>query len=165
VIEAHPKTPHHFEPFMKFEDLLKDKRFSSSIGPEKIAIYTSEKAGEGANQMWKDYYDETETVLSLVYLGGFEDVGIIDFEVWHGFYVWSWTDTGETGGVSDNLESFFGQHPFDGPWADPKLHSQVIPLEKLKSMALHITPNEGNTIQINGAEYERRGKELVEVKQ
>jgi hypothetical protein len=34
----------------------------------------------------------------------------------------------------------------------------------VKSMALHIAPDEGDTININGTDYERRGQELVELK-
>ena len=148
---------------MEFEDLVKDERFGASVGPEKLAIYSAEVAGEGVDQMWDDYNSKSVNVLRLVYLGGCFDGGTIYFNQWYGFYVWEWTDTGEVG-VSDDIENFFGQYPFDGAWVEPEFHSLVIPLEKLKSMALHITPDEGDTIQINGTNYERRGKELVEVK-
>jgi len=148
---------------MEFEDLVKDERFRASVGPENLALYTAEVAGEGGDQMWDDYNSNSEIVLRLVYLGGCVDGGTIYFNQWHGFYVWEWTDTGEVG-VSDDIENFFGQYPFDGYWYEPELHSQVIPLEKLRSMALHIAPDEGDTININGTDYERRGKELVELK-
>jgi hypothetical protein len=143
---------------MKIEDLVKDERFRASVGPEKLAIYSAEVDGDGVNQMGEDLNSEFKTVLRLVEAEG----ETVNFQQWHGFYFWYSSDTGEDG-VSDDIENFFGQYPFDCAWQEPEFHSQVIPVEKLKSIALHITPNEGDTIKINGADYERRGEALVEL--
>lgn len=140
---------------MEFHELLENEKFKAAIGPEKLAVYLGP---DGTDVMWQDFERESENVLTLFAVHS----SPIDFSRWYGFYVWQWSDTGESG-VSDDLESFFGKYPFEN-WSacEGEIRSEKLPLEILKRIALSLLPNEEDEIQINASLFRRHGGELVE---
>jgi len=141
---------------MEFDELVENETFRAVIGSEKLAVYQ----GVGGDEaMWEDFERESENVLTLFAVHS----SPIDFNGWHGFYVWHWSDTGEIG-VSDDLESFFGKYPFEN-WSacEGEIRSEKISLEILKKIARKLLPDDDDEIQINGSLLKRQGGELVEV--
>jgi hypothetical protein len=147
---------HQTEGSMDFHELLQNVKFKAAVGPEKLALYSGP---DGIHAMWEDFERESENVLTVFAA----HASWIDFNRWHGFFVWQWTDTSEEG-ASDALENIFGSYPFEN-WSacDGEIRSEKLPLETLKKIALKLLPEEDDQIRINGSLVKRQGSELVEV--
>jgi len=143
-----------------FQELLGKERFRASVGPEKLAIYSAEIAGEDGEQMVEDLDAESVEVLRLSWLGGCIDGGFVQLLEWHGFYFTQNTDTGREGPFDSIEEALVGE--FDHYVPQPELDSDILHLDQLKKIALAIVdPNGEESIKINRAEYELRDGELL----
>lgn len=139
---------------MEFHELLENEKFKAAIGPEKLASYL---VPDGTDAMWEDFERESENVLTLFSVHS----SPIDFSRWHGFYVWQWSDTGESS-VSDDLVSFFGKYPFENLSAcEARLQSKELSNETLKRIALSLLPDEGDEIRINASLFRRDDGDLA----
>jgi hypothetical protein len=142
---------------MEFHELLENEKFKAAIGPENLAIYLGEN---GTDSMWDDFNEKSETVLVIKAVHSSGDF----FRHWNGFFVWENPELGEIV-ASEDIESFFGDYPFDGNWGscETELHSNTLALGTLKRIALKLVPDVGDLIEINGKTYERHNGDLVEV--
>lgn len=141
---------------MEFHELVENETFRAAIGPEKLATYLGP---DGIDAMWEDFYRESENVLTVFAA----HASWIDFNRWHGFCVWDWTDTSDHG-VSDDLESLFGVYPLEN-WSacEGEIRSEKLSFETLGKIALKLLPDEDDEIRINGSLFKRHAGELLEV--
>jgi hypothetical protein len=139
-----------------FQELLGTERFKSSVSEELYVAYQADE-----EKIYDDLLVQSKEIVRLGWLSGEGYVHLIE---WYGFYFTTCGDTGNEGPF-ETFEDALGGH-FDHYVSQPELDSDVLSLDQLKKIALAIVdPNGEEPIEINGAEYELKNGELVEVKE
>jgi hypothetical protein len=108
--------------------------------------------------------EEAESVLSVSWSPEeWGHAGVQNVSLWRNYYFFESSDVDEEGPF-DSLEQALEVEHFHVELPNPEISSEVVPLDKLKILALDVLGNNGTKVMINDEVYRRKGNRVVKAK-